>query len=361
MSTYDYLIVGTGWTGCTLAHELCKAGARVLVVDKKGHVGGLQADYMLEGVPVGRYGLSLFRTGEQKIWDYAAQFGKLRPVRFGGRAITGGAVYPYPVNLQTICTLYGVTNPEDARRAAMKDCKRLLTPTNAEDWAMVNIGTKIYERFIKAVLIKLTGKQPTSLPVSFAKAFIPSYTFNEDYYPGELVGVFEQGSSDAMLSMLEGAELVLGADFVKEQAQLAKMAKRVVYTEEPSELMNYKFGTLDYRTVELYTEVLQGDVQGGPFIVYTDEGVPYFLSLDHAKLFRDDSKISISSMVYVSRWEKGKEAVLPVRTKQNLDRAAMYQKAAGPYILTGPLCDYQHYTVGQMVSKALLLAKELQN
>ena len=40
MPLYDYLIVGSGLFGATVAHELLKHGKRCLVVEKRGHVGG---------------------------------------------------------------------------------------------------------------------------------------------------------------------------------------------------------------------------------------------------------------------------------------------------------------------------------
>ena len=36
----DYLIVGAGFTGATLAERLAAAGKRVLVVDRRNHIGG---------------------------------------------------------------------------------------------------------------------------------------------------------------------------------------------------------------------------------------------------------------------------------------------------------------------------------
>lgn len=37
---YDYLIVGAGLFGAVCAHELNKQGKKVLVVEKREHIGG---------------------------------------------------------------------------------------------------------------------------------------------------------------------------------------------------------------------------------------------------------------------------------------------------------------------------------
>lgn len=40
MEKYDYLIVGAGLFGAIFAREAVKAGKKVLVVDKRCHIGG---------------------------------------------------------------------------------------------------------------------------------------------------------------------------------------------------------------------------------------------------------------------------------------------------------------------------------
>lgn len=37
---YNYLIVGSGLLGSLFAHEAKKAGKKVLVIEKRSHVGG---------------------------------------------------------------------------------------------------------------------------------------------------------------------------------------------------------------------------------------------------------------------------------------------------------------------------------
>ena len=37
---YDYLIVGSGLFGAVFAHEAKRAGKSVLVLERRGHVGG---------------------------------------------------------------------------------------------------------------------------------------------------------------------------------------------------------------------------------------------------------------------------------------------------------------------------------
>lgn len=71
---YDYLIVGSGLYGATLAHEVKKAGKTVLVIDKRPNIAGNVYTQDVEGIHVHQYGAHIFHTNEKQVWDYVNQF-----------------------------------------------------------------------------------------------------------------------------------------------------------------------------------------------------------------------------------------------------------------------------------------------
>ena len=40
MKKYDYIIAGSGLFGAVFAHEAVKKGKKVLVLERRGHIGG---------------------------------------------------------------------------------------------------------------------------------------------------------------------------------------------------------------------------------------------------------------------------------------------------------------------------------
>lgn len=74
MSSYDYLIVGSGLFGAVFAHEATKSGKKCLVIDKRNHLGGNVYCENTEGINVHKYGAHIFHTNDKKIWDYVNQF-----------------------------------------------------------------------------------------------------------------------------------------------------------------------------------------------------------------------------------------------------------------------------------------------
>lgn len=50
MKHYDYLIVGAGLFGAVFAHEVKRAGKKVLVIDKRPQIGGNVYTEDIEGI-----------------------------------------------------------------------------------------------------------------------------------------------------------------------------------------------------------------------------------------------------------------------------------------------------------------------
>ena len=106
---FDYLIVGAGFCGSTLAERLAReAGKQVLVVDKRAHIGGNAYDeYNGDGILVHRYGPHIFHTNSKDVFAYLSQFTAWRPYEHRVRASVDGRLVPIPINLDTINELYG--------------------------------------------------------------------------------------------------------------------------------------------------------------------------------------------------------------------------------------------------------------
>ena len=64
------LIVGAGLFGSVFAHEAKKAGKKVLVIDKREHIGGNIYTKEVEGIQVHQYGAHIFHTDNQEVWNH---------------------------------------------------------------------------------------------------------------------------------------------------------------------------------------------------------------------------------------------------------------------------------------------------
>lgn len=105
---YDYLIVGAGLAGSVCARQLADAGEKVLIIDRRPHIGGNCHDaYDKNGVLVHSYGPHAFHTDNKKVFEFLSRFTDWRFYEHRVRAVVGDKTYPFPVNGDTIDMLYG--------------------------------------------------------------------------------------------------------------------------------------------------------------------------------------------------------------------------------------------------------------
>src|SRR6188768_3879587 len=120
----DTLIVGAGFAGSVTARELAEAGERVLVIDKRPHIGGNAYDRPDgAGVLIHQYGPHIFHTNSEKVFEYLSRFTAWRPYEHRVLAVPDaktGAAYPLPINRTTINALYGLALDEAGAAAFLE-------------------------------------------------------------------------------------------------------------------------------------------------------------------------------------------------------------------------------------------------
>src|ERR1041384_5541950 len=106
---FDFLVVGAGFAGATVAERLAAdGGKKVLICDRRPHIGGNAYDHYDEaGVLVHKYGPHIFHTNSREVYDYLSRFTAWRPYQHRVRAWVDGQLVPIPINLDTVNTLYG--------------------------------------------------------------------------------------------------------------------------------------------------------------------------------------------------------------------------------------------------------------
>src|SRR3954463_1716386 len=200
---YDFLIVGAGYAGVTIAERLTRtAGQRVLVVDRRDHIAGNAYDYVDEhGVLVHKYGPHIFHTNADKVVDYLSRFTGWRPYEHRVRARVDGTLVPIPINRTTVNALYGLDLADEpateafyAGRAEPVEYVR-----TSEDAVVSKVGRDLYEKFFRDYTVKQWQRDPSELHASVASR-IPTRTNTDDrYFPDS----FQKMPADGYTAMFE--------------------------------------------------------------------------------------------------------------------------------------------------------------
>ena len=182
---YDYLIVGAGFAGSVLAERLASQhGARVLLIDRRHHVGGNAYDEKdAAGILYHKYGPHIFHTNSEQVVDYLSQFTKWRPYEHRVRACVRGQLVPIPINRTTLNLLYDANLQTDEEAAAFlaSRAEPVEDIRTSEDVVIDAVGRELYELFFRGYTRKQWGLDPSELDKQVTSR-IPTRTNTDDRY-----------------------------------------------------------------------------------------------------------------------------------------------------------------------------------
>lgn len=371
MKQYDYLVVGAGLFGSVFAHEAKAAGKKVLVVEKRAHIGGNVYTEQIEGIHVHAYGAHIFHTNLKDIWRYVNQFAEFN--RFTNAPIANyhGEMYSLPFNMYTFNRMWGVITPEEAKAEIRKQrqAAHIDFPKNLEEQAISLVGTDIYEKLIKGYTEKQWGRSCKNLPSFIIKRLPVRFTYDNNYFNALYQGIPVGGYTRMEARMLEGIEVRLHTDYLQDKEAFDRLAGHVIYTGPIDAYFHYCLGPLAYRNVRFETKVLDtSNFQGNAVVNYTDRETPWTRIIEH-KWFEfgkdkngEDLPKTVISREYSSEWKPGDDPYYPVNDEKNGELYQKYKKLAeteSNVTFGGRLGEYKYYDMDAVIDSALKLVKRL--
>lgn len=365
---YDYLIVGAGLYGATAANVLKAKGLNVLVVDRRNHIAGNAYTENVNGINVHKYGAHIFHTNDVRIWNYVNQFCEFNRYTNSPVANYKGKLYNLPFNMNTFYQMWGTSSPKDAlriieeQRMVMKD-KR---PSNLEEQAISLVGEDIYRILIKEYSEKQWGRKATDLPAFIIKRLPVRFTFDNNYFNDKFQGIPIGGYTKLVANMLEGIEVRLNVDYLNNKTFFDSLAKKVIYTGEIDRFFGFKFGPLEYRSLDFKTKLLENvdNYQGNAVVNYTSSDVPFTRIIEHKHFEFGNQKDTVISEEYSVEWQLGKEPYYPINDDINSKKYQKYKElSTNPdydnIIFGGRLGEYRYYDMHQVIGSALSLVDTL--
>lgn len=365
MYVYDYLVVGAGLFGAVFAREAKLKGKKVLVIERRNHIGGNVYTEKIEDINVHKYGAHIFHTNNKTVWDYVNQFADFN--RFTNSPIANykGELYSLPFNMYTFNKMWGVVLPEEAlaKIEEQKQAAGIIEAKNLEEQAISLVGIDIYEKLIKGYTEKQWGRPCDQLPAFIIKRIPVRLTFDNNYFNALYQGIPMGGYTKMVVNMLKGIEVRLGVDYLENKEEFDTMAKTIVFTGPIDAYFNFKLGALQYRSVRFENELLDiPNFQGNAVVNYTDKETPWTRIIEHKwfEFGKDDEGNDLSKTVisreYSSEWKPGDEPYYPVNDEKNGRLYSEYKKLAdteSKVIFGGRLGEYKYYDMDQVIKAAL--------
>lgn len=361
---YDYLIVGAGLFAATFASQALKKGKKVLIIDKRDHIGGNVYTKEIEGIHVHVYGAHIFHTSYEDVWAFVNHYATFNNFINNVIATYKGERYHLPFNMNTFHELWGINTKEEAEAIIAKQIKdaNIKEITNLEEQAISLVGTDIYYKLIKGYTEKQWGRSCKELPSFIIKRLPLRFTYDNNYFNDKYQGIPIGGYTKMINKMIRGADVLLNTKYEDFKQKYPQIADKVIYTGPIDEYYNYALGKLEYRTVTFENELLdQEDYQGNAVINYTEREVPYTRIIEHKYFDYQNQKKTYISKEYPTEYIDGKERYYPVNDERNSELYQKYKALAdqeGNVYFKGRLGEYKYYDMDDVILSALNFAKE---
>ena len=363
---YDYLIVGAGFAGSILAERLAsQEGARVLLVDRRPHIGGNAYDEVnADGILYHKYGPHIFHTNSDAVVEYLSQFTEWQPYEHRVLAEARGQLVPIPINRTTLNMLFdaGLKTDEDAAAFLASRAEPVDDIRTSEDVVVNAIGRELYELFFRGYTRKQWDLDPSQLDKQVTSR-IPTRTNTDDRYFTDTFQAMPRDGYTAMFKRMLANPLIevrTGVDFRDVRDEV--VADHIIYTGPIDEYFDFRFGKLPYRSLKFDHQTLEQDrYQPVGTVNYPSPDVPYTRISEYKHLTGQQAPRTTITYEYPSA--EG-DPYYPIPRPENQELFKRYEALADEtegVTFVGRLATYRYYNMDQIVGQALATFRRMQS
>lgn len=379
-SIYDAVVVGCGLTGGVIARHLAETGKHVLILERRGHIGGNMYDYVDEhNFLLQKYGPHTFHTSKKELYDYMCRFEEWEEYKLTCGAFIDGKCTPTPFNFQTIDDFYSKSEAEELKARIKFAFGGRTTATVTEvmahpDPLISGYAKFLFEKDYSLYTAKQWGISPDEIDVSILERVPLRFSYDVGYFDDEFQVMPKHSFTRFFENLLnhENIHLELGVnalEYIKiVDEEILVNGKRVnipiIYSGAVDELFEFKFGKLPYRSLRFEWKYETKDsVQDMPIVAYP-QAKGYTRITEFKKLPIQKNVGSSYAIEYPIPYNSGEntEPYYPVLTAESQKTYVRYRALAdsvkGLYCC-GRLGDFKYYNMDQALLNALEVCKKI--
>ena len=380
---YDCIIIGSGIAGAAAARVLAEEqGRKVLVLEKKHHIGGNCYDGKDEyGILVHWYGPHIFHTGNEEVYEWLSRFTDWYAFGHEVVARVGDKLLPVPFNLNTLKMVYG------EEKAAVLEKKLvdtfgfgarvpILKLREQQDEDLRAIADYVYENVFLRYTMKQWGQTPEEIDPAVTGRVPVVISYDNRYFGDKYQGMPRDGFTPMFEKMLAHPNIEIRTNTNAKDALVISEKEgkillegqefhgTVIYTGPVDELFDCRFGRLPYRTLRFdFEHYDKHDYQGHSVVNYTvSEDYTRITEFKYLTGQKADSTTIVKEYPFAYT---GAEGEIPYYAIMNEENNALYRKYADlaaqipDFHLLGRLAEYKYYNIDAMAAKAIALARSL--
>lgn len=361
---YDYLIVGAGFAGAVFAERLAAdAGKRVLVIDRRPHLGGNAYDHHDDaGILVHKYGPHIFHTNSDEVFAYLSRFTRWREYTHRVLVNLGDRLAPMPINRTTLNIVYGLDlrTDADAKAFLASRAEPVADINTSEDVVVSAVGRDLYNRFFRGYTRKQWGMDPSELDKAVAARVPARFDTDDRYFLDKHQAMPANGYTAMFAAMLNHPNITVQTGLGFAEARRAVRYDRLIYSGPIDEYFGCRFGPLPYRSLRFEHQTLdRPQLQPAAVVNYPDEATPFTRITEYKHL--TGQVHDKTSVTYEYPQAEG-DPYYPVPTAANQALFKRYEglaRAEAGTTFVGRLATYRYYNMDQVVGQALATYRKM--
>lgn len=383
VQSIDILVVGCGLTGAVIARELAEHGKKILIWDRRNHIGGNMFDYYDDfGVLVHRYGPHLFHTNNKMLYEYVCRFAQWEAFKLTCGAEIDGICTPVPFNFQTVDDFYPPNHAKLLKQRLLscfagRETVSIIDVLNCEDAMVSEYANFLFEKDYRLYSAKQWGVPPETIDQSILERLPLRFSYRNDYFDDTYQVIPKSTYSAFFKALLNHPNirvelqkealnhLCISQDGLELQMDGEKAKFQVVYTGAVDELFGWRFGELPYRSLrfEWKHEDIES-LQNMPVVAYPQaEG--YTRIVEYKKMPIQNVVGTTYEIEYPLRYHaaSGEEPYYPLLTTDSIHLFQRYHDLASRVdglFCCGRLGDYKYYNMDQALERALEMVLQIE-